>query len=98
MKYKSEYKSRLDKKFDILLKQEASGIVRQDNRSRSVRKMMNNKLAMAGLIFVTIVILASVFAPLICRYDPLKIDLKNILQPPSRDHIIGTDKIGRDIF
>ena len=37
-------------------------------------------------------------APLLTKYDPLSVDMKNILKPPSSDHILGTDKIGRDIF
>lgn len=91
-------KSQLDRKFDRIREREENGIVRKEKGSRSFRKMINNKLAMAGLIFVTIVILASIFAPLICKYDPLKINLRNILQRPSLEHILGTDKIGRDIY
>jgi len=50
------------------------------------------------MIFATVVILASIFAPLICRYDPMQLDLRNILDPPSRAHILGTDKLGRDVY
>ena len=37
----------------------------------------------------------SLFAPFITDYDPLKVDLRMMLKPPSTDHILGTDKIGR---
>jgi ABC-type dipeptide/oligopeptide/nickel transport system permease subunit len=36
-------------------------------------------------------------APLIAPYDPLKQDLTNILLPPSAEHLLGTDNLGRDI-
>ncbi len=54
-----------------------------------------NKLSIGIL---TIVILSSVFAPLISPYDPLKIDLDSIKQPPSFKHPFGTDNKGRDIL
>ena len=38
------------------------------------------------------------FAPLLARYDPVKTDLVNSLQPPSAAHLLGTDNFGRDIF
>ncbi len=98
MKQLTVKKSRLDKKFDKIREREETDSVRKERGSRAFRKMMNNKLALAGLVFVTIVVLAAVFAPLVCKYNPLKIDLRNILQPPGSEHILGTDKLGRDIF
>ena len=77
---------------------EEKGLVRKEVGNRALRKLLSNKLAVAGLVIVTIAITMALFAPLICKYDPLKIDLKNILQPPSREHLVGTDKLGRDIF
>ena len=43
--------------------------------------------------------LAAVFAPLICKwigFDPYQQDLFNMLKPPSKTHLLGTDNIGRD--
>ena len=46
-----------------------------------------------------IIILGAVFAPVICGdTDPLKGSLADSIQPPSAEHIFGTDKMGRDIF
>ena len=98
MKTTKAKKSRLDRKFDRIQAREDAGLGKREGGSRALRKMMNNRLAVVGLAFVTLVILASICAPLICRYNPLKIDLKNILQAPSSEHILGTDKIGRDIW
>jgi len=56
------------------------------------------KLAMIGTFIVIGFILMAVFAPLIAPYDPVKTDLPSRLQPPSAQHIFGTDQFGRDIF
>lgn len=65
---------------------------------RSMQKMLSNKLAMIGGIIVVIFILMSVFAPLITKYDPNAIDMSKLNQPPSSEHIFGTDSTGRDLF
>ena len=44
------------------------------------------------------ILLMSILAPLLAPYDPLKIDMKNALMPPSKLHLLGTDNIGRDIL
>jgi len=91
-------RKRIDKKFDKIRDTIDTGVKKKEFGSRAFRKMLNNRLAVAGLIFVTVVILASIAAPLICKYDPLKIDLRSTLQKPSAEHILGTDKLGRDLF
>jgi peptide/nickel transport system permease protein len=53
------------------------------------------KLAGAVLILV---VLVSVFAPMITKYDPVKIDLDNIKEPPDSRHFMGTDNKGRDVL
>lgn len=39
-----------------------------------------------------------VFAPYIAPYDPMAQDLLNRRQPPSLEHLMGTDHLGRDVF
>jgi len=53
-----------------------------------------------GITIITIMMLGAVFAPLVARYDPLNMDLspEARLQAPSREHIFGTDNLGRDVF
>lgn len=65
---------------------------------RSWKKMTNNKLAMAGLIVSIIMILASLFAGAIAPYKPSEINLRLITQAPSWQHLMGTDKLGRDVL
>ena len=63
-----------------------------------VRRFLRNRQAVAGLIMLTILVFCAVFAPVIAPYDPIKQDLRNRLDPPSWEHIMGTDELGRDIF
>jgi len=57
-----------------------------------------NKLAMAGLIVVIVMVLASLLAPVIATYDPGIQNLTNRLARPSWQHWMGTDELGRDLF
>ena len=63
-----------------------------------VNGLLRNKGALAGLTILVLMVLAAIFAPLITRYDPIVIDPPQRTQPPSRDHFLGTDAFGRDIY
>ena len=63
-----------------------------------INAFKKNKLALYSLIFILLIILAAVFAPYISPYNPDKINVNAILQPPSFAHILGTDQLGRDVF
>ena len=57
-----------------------------------------NRLAMAGLLFVLLLALLAIFAPLVSPYNPYIVDLDNSLLPPSLQHWLGTDNFGRDVL
>ena len=61
-------------------------------------KFFKNKLAVAGSVILLIIIFSAIFAPVIAPYAPEHQDLLKRLQPPSAEHFMGTDKLGRDIF
>ncbi len=61
-------------------------------------RFKKNKAAMASLIFVIIMILAVVFAPLITKYNYSDQNLRETFQGPSAKHWLGTDNMGRDTF
>ncbi len=63
-----------------------------------MNNLFKNKMAIAALAFIIIILLFAVFAPIIARYDPSAIDTNSILTAPSGVHIFGTDTLGRDIF
>ena len=73
-------------------------IVRNSFSKRNFDKFKSNKLAVSGLAIVIIILLAVLFAPLLTKYDPITLDMSNKFAPPSSEHILGTDSIGRDLF
>ncbi len=62
------------------------------------RRFRKNKLALAGSVIILILFVCALFAPLLSRYDPARIDVENILSPPSIAHWMGTDESGRDVW
>ena len=66
--------------------------------SRFVSRFLRHKMGMVGLGVILILALMAIFAPIVGLQDPNKIDLTVMRQPPSPDHIMGTDPIGRDAW
>ncbi|MBU5255424.1 ABC transporter permease [Tissierella praeacuta] len=60
-------------------------------------QLKQNKLGIIALIIISILILTSIFA-FLSTHDPNKIDVMNSLSFPSKEHIFGTDEMGRDYF
>ena len=60
-------------------------------------KQYSLRLIVSSAILAAI-LLGSIFAPVLAPYDPLKQDMKNALAAPSREHLLGTDNLGRDYF
>jgi peptide/nickel transport system permease protein len=67
-------------------------------RYRMWRDFRANPLAMSGLIVVVLLILISIFAPLLANHNPDSQDLANRLSVPTREHWFGTDELGRDVY
>lgn len=61
-------------------------------------RLIRNKSAVIGGIFILFFIIISIFAHFLTPYDPIEQDMLNKLQPPSSEHWFGTDNFGRDIF
>lgn len=68
------------------------------NQKRKLDTFLSNRMAVAGAVVAVVLILLSVFAPLITSYNYDTPDLRNKTAPPSQEHILGTDKLGRDMF
>lgn len=51
-----------------------------------------------GFILLGIMILVSVLAPVLASYEPNAMNMAETLQPPSLQHLLGTDLLGRDMF
>jgi peptide/nickel transport system permease protein len=65
---------------------------------RILKQLSRNKLAMVGLIILSIEIILAIFAPYIMPYEYTKMDMVNRFATPSAEHFFGTDDMGRDIF
>lgn len=61
-------------------------------------KLKRNKAAMVGGFLILFFIVVSIIGPFITPYDPDTQIIVNKLAPPSADHWLGTDHLGRDIF
>src|SRR5262245_4985421 len=51
-----------------------------------------------GSVLIWLIVLAAIFAPQIATRGPQDTDYTARLHPPSREHLFGTDNLGRDIF
>lgn len=71
---------------------------RRHNEHRLIRTFSQHRLALAGLAVITILGLVAIFAPLVATHDPYTVDLLAAGQPPSAEHWLGTDEVGRDVF
>ncbi len=61
-------------------------------------RFLHQRWAMAGLLFLLIVIVAAIFAPLVAPHPPDVQDINAINAGPSASHWLGTDDLGRDIL
>ncbi len=57
-----------------------------------------NKPAVIGLVIIFVLVIIAIIAPYLPLRDPMAIDTRNGLQPPSLDYPFGTDILGRDIL
>lgn len=89
---------------EILPEPQAEQAVARTLWGDAVRRLRKNRLAMAGLIWISFMVLIAVTADLWAPRllgDPVNIDSNTVhaqsLLPPSLHHPFGTDKLGRDI-
>jgi oligopeptide transport system permease protein len=80
--------------------------------SNAWRRLKKNKAAMAGIVFLILLVLVAIFAPVIAPHNPVKSDVAhagtfrqaawvakpNPLQTGDWSYVLGTDAIGRDVF
>ena len=63
-----------------------------------VKRLYRRKIALTGFLFLSLVFISAVLAPLISIHDPLAIDPIARLQAPNVKHWMGTDNFGRDTW
>ena len=75
------------------------GQVRSTSLAReALARLIKSPLAILGATIVFVFAFTAIFAPWLATHDPALIVLANRLQPPSPQHWLGTDDLGRDVF
>lgn len=54
--------------------------------------------ALYSLILILLILLVSALAPILMPHERDAMNLSSILAPPSPEHVLGTDDLGRDVF
>ena len=62
-----------------------------------LRQLLQNKKALIGVTILAVIILVAMFAPLLTEYLPTK-RVGRPHQPPSAEHLLGTTRLGYDVF
>ncbi|NUE03677.1 ABC transporter permease [Halorubraceae archaeon YAN] len=60
--------------------------------------LSQNKLAVIGLLYVFVLCVVAILAPIVAPYDPSAQNYEVLNHPPSFAHPFGTDNFGRDLF
>ncbi len=64
----------------------------------ALRRLVRNRLAIAGMAILGLLLICAIFAEQLAPYDPLEQELLLRRQPPSAQHWMGMDEVGRDIL
>lgn len=68
------------------------------SRTRFRRRFLANTPAVAALVFLLVLVASAVLAPLLAPYEAEAISVIDRLQPPTAQHLLGTDDLGRDVL
>ena len=60
--------------------------------------LRENPITFFAFLMLFWFLITAIFGPYLVPYDPLETNAKIALQPPSIDHLFGTDNLGRDVF
>ncbi len=65
---------------------------------KTLKRLLKNFAFTAGFLLTVVLIVVALAAPLLAPFDPDIQDTSRRLEPPSRDHLLGLDDLGRDVL
>jgi len=63
-----------------------------------MKRLLKNFAFTSGLLLTVLLVLAALAAPMLAPYDPIHQDTARRLEPPSHEHLLGLDALGRDVL
>ena len=77
----------------------AAALVKPESSLVAMAKgLLKNRNAVIGLTIIVVMVLAAVFATQLTGVDPSRLNPAESRRPPSAEHWLGTDQLGRDVF
>lgn len=71
---------------------------KRSNLALAAALFRRNRIALIGLLIISLFLAVALAAPWLAPYDPIKVDLGRQFTPPGREHLLGADNLGRDIL
>ncbi len=78
-----------------------ASVTRNSSRAftaRAARIFQRNKIALTGLVIITLFVCTALLASIVTPYDPYAVNLTDRFISPNTSHLFGTDNLGRDIL
>lgn len=67
-------------------------------RRRFLKRFRRQWPALIALVYLVLIVGVAALAPVLATHGPLEQNLRNVLAPPSAEHWLGTDDLGRDLY
>lgn len=72
--------------------------LKKQQRQLFIRRLLSNKLMVTGSVIIIFLTLVALLGPLLVTYNPYEMEVTDLLQGPSAEHLLGTDNFGRDLL
>lgn len=72
--------------------------LKKEQFALQISKLLSNYNLIIGAIIISIMVLIAILAPILTNYDPYEMIVSQRLTAPSKEHLLGTDDFGRDLF
>ena len=77
---------------------EADELLHISGARRAWYEFRRNRFALVGSVFIIFIALMGILAPIVSTHDPYKQSLRKRMKPPTTEHFMGTDELGRDVY